>query len=140
MNLSVSDETFFGVLAILGFVFMHIALIALGIMLTKGFRKSVEVEKLCATPGSEMQKWARIMGTQMIGRMVRITVVTSFLVQRRFSGWGVRRAAKLGDVEATVPPGMSRWVVIPQLIFAVSTILAISLGLLIKWLDEGILF
>lgn len=101
-------------MAVIGFSSIIIGLIAMGVSLTIGFRKCVEIEQLAGRPGSDMHKMARIYGGHLVGRTIRGAVVGSFLIYRRFPGWGLRRAAKLGDVEVEIPSRLERWVIIPQ--------------------------
>ncbi|WP_148862748.1 hypothetical protein [Marinobacter fonticola] len=131
MNSLLNNETFLAGVAVTGFVCMFTALIAIGLSLTIGFRKCVEIEKLAGAPGKEMRTMARVYGDHVVGRTVRGAVVGSFLIYRRFPGWGARRAAKLGDIEVDIPARLERWVIIPQAIGFSATALGILLSQLL---------
>lgn len=139
MNSLPSNELLLAVLGLVSFTGMIVGLVAALVILTIGFRKVVEAEKLVAPQDSEMHKMARLVGDHLVGRLIRGVALTSFLIQRRFPGWGVRRAAKWGNVEAEVPPRLRRWVLIPQFVAWGSITLMFVSGGLAKWLGTGAL-
>ncbi|WP_148862746.1 hypothetical protein [Marinobacter fonticola] len=137
MNSLLSNEMLTVVLGVTSFTGMVVGLVAGVIILTVGFRKVVEVEKLVAPNGSEIDKMARLVGDHFVGRMIRSIALTSFLMHREFPGWGVERAAKWGNVEAEVPSRLRKWVLFPQCLFIVCGLLFFLCAGLAKWLDTG---
>lgn len=140
MNTLPSEELIITVLGLASFAGMIVGLIAALVTVTIGFRKVVEVEKLVAPQGSELYKMARLVGDHLVGRMIRGVALTSFLVQRRFPGWGVKRAEKWGNVDAEVPLRLRRWILIPQAVAWGAVTMMFLCGGLAKWLDTGAVF
>lgn len=141
MSSFLNSEPLMAVVVIVGSASMLVGLATLLVMLTVGFRKVVEAEKLAAPPGRDCGiRTARQLGDHLIGRMIRINYMAYFLTLRKLPGWGGRRAAKLGDVEAEVPQRLRRWILGLHFVFCLSGVLFFLCGGLMNWLDTGSVF
>lgn len=126
-----------GMLAIVGLAGISLGLITEAVRLTIGFGKVVEIEKLIDPDASRIQKTARILGSHLVGWMLRTITLCVFFMLRRFPGYGVRTASKWGNVNTVVPWRQRGWVIVPAMVFWFSVTMVFVCYGLAKWLETG---
>lgn len=135
-----SNEFLIAILVFISAAGLLVGLISWWIVLTKGFRCVVEVESIVANQGTNLHRNSSAWGTSFVGRMVRVVNMASFLFWRRFPGYGVWVASKIGDPKAKVPASAQAWIMVPFTIFISSGVTFMVCGGLAKWLDTGTFF
>lgn len=140
MNTSSSNEFLIVILAFISAAGILVGLISWAVVLSAGFRRVVEAEKIIASQESDQYRNLSAWGTSFVGRMVRVVNMASFLFWRRFPGYGIWVASRIGDPNAKVPANTQAWIMIPFTLFISSGVTFMVCGGLAKWLDTGALF
>ena len=137
MNLSPSSDLVMAILAAIGAGSILVGLVSWLVILTIGFRKAIEVEKIVGPEGSGIHGNVWTWGTHPLGRMVRTVGLWSFFFWRKVPGYGVWVASKLGDIHAEVPWRLRGWVVVPLSVVWLSGILLFLCWGMMRWIETG---